>query len=115
MHTHLAGCKVHSRTPTSSQPNDVVLTSNFLNTLTNTSWLSQMMTIPRTRSTTRNTSKRLAICNLQGALKAANIVPSDNVVSTNDFLSALTNSFGAEPILFCDEDRSGNKYIDSVR
>lgn len=54
-------------------------------------------------------------CNLQGALKAANIIPSDNVVSTNDFLSALTNSFGAEPILFCDEDRSGNKYIDSVR
>ena len=52
---------------------------------------------------------------LQGALKAADIVPSKDVVSTSDFMAALTKKFGYEPILFCDEDRSGNKYIDSVR
>ena len=52
---------------------------------------------------------------MQGALKDANIVPSGNEVSTSDFLQALTSKFGSEPILFCDEDRSGNRYIDSVR
>ena len=52
---------------------------------------------------------------LQGALKAADIVPSKDAVSTSDFMAALTKKFGYEPILFCDEDRSGNKYIDSVR
>ena len=52
---------------------------------------------------------------LQGALRAADIVPSKDEVSTSDFLAALTKKFGYEPILFCDEDRSGNKYIDSVR
>ena len=57
-----------------------------------------------------------AICACaQGALRAADIVPSNNEVSTSDFLAALTQKFGYEPILFCDEDRSGNKYIDSVR
>ena len=52
---------------------------------------------------------------VQGALKEANIVPSKDSVSTDDFLNALTTKFGFTPILFCDEDRSGNKYIDSVR
>ena len=52
---------------------------------------------------------------VQGALKEANIVPSKDPVSTNDFLNALTTKFRFPPILFCDEDRSGNKYIDSVR
>ena len=52
---------------------------------------------------------------LQGALRAASIVPSNDEVSTSDFLAALTQQFGYEPILFCDEDRSGNTYIDSVR
>ena len=52
---------------------------------------------------------------MQGALRAADIVPSKDEVSTSDFLAALTQKFGYEPILFCDEDRSGNKYIDSVR
>ena len=56
-----------------------------------------------------------AICAcVQGALRAADIVPSKDEVSTSDFLAALTQKFGYEPILFCDEDRSGNKYIDSV-
>lgn len=50
----------------------------------------------------------------QGALKDAGIEPSSNQVSTRDFLAALTNKFQYEPILFCDSDRSGNKYIDSV-
>ena len=52
---------------------------------------------------------------VQGALKDAGIVPSSEAVSTSSFLQALTNKFGYEPILFCDEDRSGNRYIDSVR
>ena len=52
---------------------------------------------------------------LQGALKDANIVPSSNKVATSDFLQALTSKFGFAPLLFCDEDRSGNRYIDSVR
>lgn len=51
---------------------------------------------------------------VQGALRAADIVPSKDEVSTSDFLVALTKKFGYEPILFCDEDRSRNKYIDSV-
>ena len=55
------------------------------------------------------------LCMLQGALKDAGIVPSSEEVSTSNFLQALTNKFGYEPILFCDEDRSGNRYIDSVR
>ena len=52
---------------------------------------------------------------VQGALKDAGIVPSSEEVSTSNFLQALTNKFGYEPILFCDADRSGNRYIDSVR
>ena len=55
------------------------------------------------------------MCVVQGALKDANIIPSSNEVSTSDFLQALTSKFGSAPILFCDEDRSGNRYIDSVR
>ena len=52
---------------------------------------------------------------VQGALKEANVVPSKDPVSTDDFLNALTTKFGFTPILFCEEDRSGNKYIGSVR
>ena len=52
---------------------------------------------------------------VQAALEKANILPSEDAVSTADFTQALTEAFGYAPILHCHNDhRSGYSYIDEV-